>query len=107
LIPLVEGPDVEDNAYRDGKATEDAVKTLQVFKKSNKPFFLMVVYHKPHSPFNAPKKYWDLYDRNKLKLAKYQDSPKGTPAFTMNQSRYLRLFKTSPNKGHGLKTKKD
>ena len=99
LIPLVEGPDVPDNAYRDGIATEDALRSLKKFKSSEKPFFLMVGYHKPHSPFNAPKKYWDLYERDKLKLAKYQKTPLGTSEKVMNQSRYLRSFKDMPKEG--------
>ena len=99
LLPLVEGPDVPDNAYRDGMATEDALRSLKKFKDSNKPFFLMVGYHKPHSPFNAPKKYWDLYDRQKLQLAKYQKTPTGTSEKVMNQSRYLRSFKDMPKEG--------
>lgn len=57
-----EQADVADNGYPDGQLTELAVKTLEEFKKSNKPFFLAIGFFKPHLPFNTPKKYWDVYD---------------------------------------------
>ena len=39
------------------------------YKSSEKPFFMAVGYKKPHLPFNAPKKYWDLYDVEKIEMA--------------------------------------
>ena len=58
---------VEDTDYTDGLVTAAAVKILKspLFKES--PFFLAVGFRKPHLPFNAPKKYWDLYDRSQFK----------------------------------------
>ena len=52
-----------DNAYADGAVTLKAKEQLQILTKAGKPFFLAVGYHKPHLPFVAPKKYWDLYNR--------------------------------------------
>jgi len=57
--PAFESPDVPDNAYSDGLIAENAIKELNLLK--DKPFFLAVGFQKPHLPFNAPKKYWDLY----------------------------------------------
>jgi iduronate 2-sulfatase len=57
-----EQADVPDNGYPDGQLAELAIKTLQEFKEKDKPFFLAVGFFKPHLPFNAPKKYWDMYD---------------------------------------------
>ena len=59
---------VADEAYYDAVQTNEAIRQLQKLKEANKPFFLSVGYYKPHLPFNAPKKYWDLYDRKKLTL---------------------------------------
>ncbi len=61
---VTECRDVPDEAYYDGRVAVEAVKVLKEVK--DKPFFLAVGFWKPHAPFNAPKKYWDLYDRGKL-----------------------------------------
>lgn len=61
---VTECRDVPDEAYYDGRVAAEAVKVLKEVK--DKPFFLAVGFWKPHAPFNAPKKYWDLYDRAKL-----------------------------------------
>lgn len=63
-VPLCECRDVPDEAYYDGRVAAEAVKVLAEVKDG--PFFLAVGFWKPHAPFNAPKKYWDLYDRAKL-----------------------------------------
>jgi iduronate 2-sulfatase len=61
---VTECRDVPDEAYYDGRVAAEAVRVLKEVK--DKPFFLAVGFWKPHAPFNAPKKYWDLYDRAKL-----------------------------------------
>ncbi|HEY1171154.1 MAG TPA: sulfatase [Verrucomicrobiae bacterium] len=71
--PAFEGADVSDNGYPDGLTTEEAIKQLNRLK--DKPFFLAVGFYKPHLPFNAPKKYWDLYDAKKLPSAPFKDAP--------------------------------
>ena len=57
-----EDADVPDDGYSDGKMTALAIEKLASLKASEKPFFLAVGFFKPHLPFNAPKRYWDLYD---------------------------------------------
>lgn len=59
-VPLCERRDVPDEAYYDGRVAAEAVKVLGEIK--DKPFFFAVGMWKPHAPFNAPKKYWELYD---------------------------------------------
>jgi iduronate 2-sulfatase len=54
--------DVPDEGYRDGQLARLAVETLGNLKQKDKSFFLGVGFFKPHLPFNAPKKYWDMYD---------------------------------------------
>jgi iduronate 2-sulfatase len=53
--------DVPDDAYFDGRVADEAIRALRGL--GEQPFFLAVGFWKPHLPFNAPKKYWDLYDR--------------------------------------------
>jgi len=81
--------DVPDNAYFDGRVAETAVSTLREISKGNKPFFLAVGFWKPHTPFNAPKKYWDLYDRNSIPLPKQVTPPVDVPEVALTSKRYL------------------
>ena len=67
--PAFESPDVPDNSYHDGLMTDMAIEKLADFRSGEKPFFMAVGYKKPHLPFNAPKKYWDLYDANEIEMA--------------------------------------
>jgi arylsulfatase A-like enzyme len=64
--PITERADVPDNAYADGETAEQAIKVLNIVK--DKPFFLAVGFVRPHLPFAAPKKYWDMYDDTKIKV---------------------------------------
>ena len=61
--------DVDDTGYPDGLIAEQALSKLNELAKRDKPFFLAVGFFKPHLPFNAPKKYWDLYDESKIPLS--------------------------------------
>lgn len=63
-VPLCECRDVPDEAYYDGRVAAEAVRVLGEVK--DRPFFLAVGFWKPHAPFNAPKKYWDMYERGRL-----------------------------------------
>lgn len=66
--PFAEAADVDDHGYPDGLIADMAIDRLGKMEKG-KPFFLAVGFFKPHLPFNAPKKYWDLYDPAKITLA--------------------------------------
>ena len=57
-----ESADVPDGTYIDGIVCDAAIRTLTDLREKNQPFFLAVGFRKPHLPFCAPKKYWDLYD---------------------------------------------
>ncbi len=61
---ICECRDVPDEAYYDGRVAAEAVRVLGEVKA--RPFFLAVGFWRPHAQFNAPKKYWDLYDREKI-----------------------------------------
>lgn len=64
-VGMCECYDVPDEAYYDGRVAAEAVRILPELKKGG-PFLLAVGFWKPHAPFNAPKRYWDLYDRDRL-----------------------------------------
>ena len=92
LKPSTENADVSDEAYQDGLYTQTALKQLTKLENSGKPWFLGVGYQKPHLPFVAPKKYWDLYDRSKIDLAPFQKVAEGTPKFAYHSFGELRAF---------------
>jgi len=84
--------DVDDDAYYDGAQTTRAIEILQELKNENKPFFLSVGYYRPHLPFNAPKKYWDMYNRDEIPLAGNQFPPKGSPDYAIHGDAELRGY---------------
>ena len=61
--------DVPDTGYPDGLIAEQALEKLGELAKKDEPFFLGVGFFKPHLPFNAPKKYWDIYDESEIPLS--------------------------------------
>ncbi|MFT5124756.1 MAG: arylsulfatase A-like enzyme [Kiritimatiellia bacterium] len=75
--PPMEMHDGDDKSYPDGWIAEAAVARLAELKAQEKPFFYAVGFFKPHLPFNAPKKYWDLYDRSKIALSPAPVKPEG------------------------------
>ena len=83
---MCEARDVADEAYYDGRVAAEAVRVLGEVK--DQPFFLAVGFWKPHAPFNAPKKYWDLYDRAKLPPLDPR-RPAATPAIAFHDSREI------------------
>lgn len=86
-VPLYECRDVPDEAYFDGRVANEAVRVMR--EVHQQPFFLAVGFWKPHAPFNAPKKYWDLYDRAKLPPLN-PARPTGAPDIAFHDGRELR-----------------
>jgi iduronate 2-sulfatase len=84
--PSVENIDVPDNAYNDGANALMARDILMGLKDKNEPFFFAVGFSKPHLPFVAPSKYWDLYNREDMPLASYQEHALNSPAFAHHNS---------------------
>jgi iduronate 2-sulfatase len=97
--PAVEEADVPDDTYTDGKTARLAAKTLGELKQSGKPFFLAVGMAKPHLPFVAPKKYWDLYDPKDIYVPAYQKLPAGAPGFVGHNNSELKSYADIPNDG--------
>jgi arylsulfatase A-like enzyme len=85
-----EDADVPDNAYPGGALAEKIIGDLRRAKEEGTPFFITAGFTKPHLPFNAPKKYWDLYDPEKIKLADNPYRPEGAPNQAMHQWNELR-----------------
>jgi arylsulfatase A-like enzyme len=94
-----ESADVPDDAYHDGSLADLAVAKLDELKSKRQPFFLAVGFLKPHLPFNAPQKYFDLYDPAKLKLAANPFRPKDAPPFAITDFGELRQYYGIPKEG--------
>jgi iduronate 2-sulfatase len=97
--PPFERADVADDAYPDGKIANHAVEALQRLAQSGQPFFLAVGFYKPHLPFNAPAKYWDLYDPATIEPPGFDHAPEGTPKIALTEWHELRNYAGIPRKG--------
>ncbi len=69
--------DKPDEIFTDGMIRLEGIALMEQLAKQDKPFFLGIGFKKPHEPFVAPKKYWDLYDNTKFEVAKNQKAPIG------------------------------
>lgn len=92
--------DVPDSTYGDGKIADEAIGRIQAAKeRSGEPFFIAVGFLKPHLPFVAPKKYWDLYRPTDFKLPSIQVPPEGAPEFAPTTWGELRAYSDIPKVG--------
>ena len=77
-------------------------------KEKDKPFFITVGFRKPHLPFAAPAKYWNLYDRDNISLTEFPLSPEGSDSVVYKWSElasynyYNTLYKTNNYKNQIL-----
>ncbi len=97
--PMTEAPGVDDRVLYDGQVASTASDTLRKLKATGKPFFLAVGFIKPHSPFVAPKKYWDLYDPAEIRLADRTTLPVHAPAMAGHGSGEIRRYTDQPKSG--------
>ena len=95
-----EATDTEDSEHRDGDCALKALSYLDEFADApEKPFFLAVGFQKPHLPFNAPQKYWDMYDREQIDLPPNYYPPKNAPTGAVHNSGELRAYAGIPPGG--------
>ena len=96
IKPSIECVDVPDNAYNDGANALRAMEILEKLKTENKPFFFAVGFSKPHLPFVAPKKYWDLYKRDDIPVAPFQEKSKNGVDVAYHNSGEIRAYTDIP-----------
>lgn len=94
--PDIEIAEVDDEAYLDGVVAKQAIESLR--KNKDKPFFMCVGFSKPHLPFAAPKRYWDLYERDQFTVPE-RKIPEGTPSRAVTKWGELRGYGGIPADG--------
>ncbi|WP_019028892.1 sulfatase [Colwellia piezophila] len=91
------------NKYVDDHITVDAVQTIKRLKNSKSPFFLAVGFMKPHAPYNAPKKYWDLYQREDMQALGLESRPSNISDLNWFNFKEIRSLTDLPKKGQFTK----
>ncbi|MCA9248116.1 MAG: sulfatase [Planctomycetales bacterium] len=94
--PVTEALDVPDTAYRDGQIANLAAAMLRDHPADGQPFFLAIGFWRPHLPFVAPKKYWDLYDPQAIPAPNPAEAPEKVPAIAMHESKEIRGYGDTP-----------
>ena len=81
-----------DDLYYDGAQTDVAIEKLGDLAQGDQPFFFAIGYYRPHLPFNAPQRYWDLYDPEAIPPADHPAVPQDGPPMAINNMRELRGY---------------
>ena len=66
-----------DDAHTDGKVAAETIALLE--KHKDKPFFIGAGFYRPHCPFIAPRKYFDLYPLDKIPAPRPPDANTSAP----------------------------
>ncbi|QDV26866.1 sulfatase [Aureliella helgolandensis] len=91
--PAFEAFDGPEENYPDADCASRAIEYLEKYAEHpEQPFFLAVGFLKPHLPFNAPQKYWDLYDHDSIDLPPNYFPPQGAPQGAVHNSGELRAY---------------
>lgn len=94
-----ESADVPDNGYADGRIADEGIKRLQAAKERDEPFFLALGFVKPHLPFTAPTKYWEMHDPEKFKVVKDLGTPRDAPRYAGKRGHELSNYNPVPPSG--------
>jgi len=94
-----ESAEYQGDKYVDDKITTDAIQTINTLKNSKEPFFLAVGFMKPHSPYNAPKKFWELYKGEEIAVLGPEDVPNNVPKLNWFNYKEIRTLTDLPKKG--------
>jgi iduronate 2-sulfatase len=98
-----EAPEAEDAEYADGRVAQETIVRLRAAKgrrdTEGTPFFITAGFVRPHLPFSAPKKYWDLYDPAELPLPTHEELPEGAPDAAKKRGGEITAYKPVPVDG--------
>jgi iduronate 2-sulfatase len=95
-----ESPVAADTDYADGRVAMETVRRLEAAKvrrdKDGTPFFIAAGFVRPHLPFSAPKKYWDLHDPAKFPLPSRSTAPEGAPDVAVKRGGEITAYQPIP-----------
>ena len=91
--------ETDDNAYFDGKIASKTIEDLKRMKDLDQPFFIAAGFLKPHLPFNAPAKYWELYPEDSISLPENYYMPENVPEIAIHNFGELRNYYGVPKDG--------
>jgi iduronate 2-sulfatase len=95
-----ESPDAGDADYADGRVAAETVRRLRAARerrdKDGTPFFIAAGFVRPHLPFSAPKRYWDLHDPDRLPLPANGAAPAGAPAEALKRGGEIAAYDPVP-----------
>ncbi len=97
--PAIENADVPYDAYVDGAIANTGISLIEECANSETPFFLAIGFHRPHLPFNAPKEFWDLYNREDFKVAEFRKKAINSPSIAYHNYDELRSYTDIPDSG--------
>lgn len=63
----------EDREHTDAIAAAEAVALLERFQRERRPFFLGLGFYRPHTPYVAPRRYFEMYPRDRIALPELSD----------------------------------
>tara|TARA_R110000850_G_scaffold164847_5_gene289851 strand:+ start:203 stop:1624 length:1422 start_codon:yes stop_codon:yes gene_type:complete len=95
--PVMEAHDVPDTVYRDGRISEHAAYSISRMQEKGKPFFLAVGFWRPHLPFVAPRKYWDLYDPENISEPSPSSPPSNVPDIALHPNKEVHGYGRVPD----------
>src|SRR5690606_22518874 len=93
-----EKANVPDRGYPDGLTADLAMEKLKELAKKQEPFFLGVGFFKPHLPFTAPQKYWELYKENEIPLSPISQIPQNIHTASLHNSNELNQYELGEEK---------
>ncbi len=98
-----EAPVAKDEDYADGRVAAETIRRLEAAKarreKDGTPFFITAGFVRPHLPFSAPKKYWDMFDPAKLPMPKIKTFPKDAPPVALKRAGEISAYIPVPVDG--------